>query len=114
MNATEPHIITNSQPNMIYIYCQPCACQVATALTVCRHRDKKSSFKFSIRIDHRLKIVCSAPVSRIEGLILVVDYPKDQEKEVDYSLEDDTVEDLAAIDREWLERQTYNTRGTLI
>lgn len=90
----------------VYIYCPPCACQIATALDICRYRDKRSFVDFCIRIDHRQMTSCSASVSRIEGLINVNDYLKEAEKQI--SLDDVKVEQLKSFDREWLERQIYD------
>ena len=86
----------------VYIYCPPCACQIATALDICVYRDKADLVDFVIRIDHRLKTCCSASISRVEGLISVIDYIKTREKADD--LETWEVARLEAIDREWVER----------
>ena len=87
----------------VYIYCPPCACQIATALDICVHRDKKDLVDFVIRIDHHLKTCCSVSYSRVEGIVSVIDYIKEQEKSDD--LEDWEVARLEAIDREWMERR---------
>ena len=87
----------------VYIYCPPCACQIATALNVCENRDKRDIVDFVIRIDHRLKTCCSASFSRVEGLVSVIDYIKEREKSA--TLEDWELERLKAIDREWVEQQ---------
>lgn len=89
----------------VYIYCPPCACQLATALDICLHRDKKGFVDFCVRVDHRLVTTCSASSSRIEGLVSVVDYIRSIE--TGNPLTDWTAERLRAIDREWLERQIY-------
>lgn len=86
-----------------YIYCPPCACQIATALDICRYRDKKDLVDFVIRIDHRLETCCSASFSRVEGLVSVIDYIKEKEKSD--TLLNWEVEVLEAIDREWVEQQ---------
>ena len=87
----------------VYIYCPPCACQIATALGICVYRHKKDLVDFVIRIDHRLKTCCSASFSRFEGLVSVIDYIKEREKIE--KLFDWEVAKLEAIDREWVERR---------
>ena len=87
----------------VYIYCPPCACQIATALSVCVYRDKKDLVDFVIRIDHRLKTCCSASFSRVDGLVSVIDFIKGQEKTE--SLGDWEAERLEKIDREGVEQQ---------
>ena len=90
----------------VFIYCPPCACQVATALDICRYSNKKDFVEFCVRIDHRQKTSCSASISRIEGLISVLDYLKEREKNgLIYNYE---ASRLKAIDREWLEREIYD------
>ena len=86
----------------VYIYCPPCACQIATALDICRYRNKNNFVYFFIRIDHRLKTCCSASFSSVEGLISVIDYIKEREKS--NTLRGREVARLGAIDREWIER----------
>ena len=92
----------------VYIYCPPCACQVATAFDICKYSDKKDFVEFYIRIDHRQRTSCSASVSRIEGLISVIDHLKKKEKNYHQSHRDFEMDRLKAIDREWLERQVYH------
>lgn len=91
---------------MVYIYCPPCARQIATALDICKHRDKKSFIDFCIRIDHRQMTSCSASVSRIEGLISVNDDPREEEK--GEMVDDYIVQRLKLFDREWLEQEIYD------
>ncbi|KAL9134544.1 MAG: hypothetical protein Q9175_004272 [Cornicularia normoerica] len=88
----------------VYIYCPPCACQVAAALDICCYRDKEDFVDFYVRIDHRLMTTCSASVSRIEGLISVIEHLKEKEK-ILQSFYNSEVPKLKAIDREWLERR---------
>ena len=92
----------------VYIYCPPCACQVATAFDICEYSDKKDFVEFCIRIDHRQRTSCSASVSRIEGLVSVIDHLKEKEKNYQGSHLDFEMDRLKAIDREWLERQIYH------
>ena len=87
----------------VYIYCPPCACQIATALDICRYRNKNDFVDFFIRIDHRQKTCCSASFSSVEGLISVIDYIKEREKNNPF-MENREVARLGAIDREWIER----------
>ena len=88
----------------VYIYCPPCACQVATALDICQYSDKKDYLDFYIRIDNRRRTSCSASASRIEGLRSIVDRLKEIER--DLKLGDADLVKL--IDREWLERCIYS------
>ncbi len=60
----------------VYIYCPPCACQVATALDICQYRDSKDKVEFIIRIDPQQITSCSMSASRIEGLISVIEQLK--------------------------------------
>lgn len=90
----------------VYVYCPPCVCQVATALDLCENRDNKTFVEFCIRIDHRQMTSCSASGSRIEGLISVIEYIKEEERLGAW--EENVIERLKAIDREWLERQIYD------
>ena len=90
----------------VYIYCPPCACQIATALNICQYRDKNDLVDFVIRIDHRLKTCCSASFSRVEGLVSVIDYVKEREKSG--RLEHREVARLETIDREWVEQNIFD------
>lgn len=116
LNARKSYAITHNEPGpeddgryriKVYIYCAPCACQVATALDICERSDKKAFVDFFIRIDHRQKTSCSSSASRIEGLISVVDHLKEEETKVGY-LSDWGVRRMKWIDREWLEQQIYD------
>lgn len=108
------HAITNGDPVPkvdgrfrvnVYIYCPPCACQVATALDICEYRDRKDYVEFKIRIDPQRMTSCSMSVSRIEGLISVIEQLK--ETEIRPFIDNQTASRLQSIDREWLERQVY-------
>lgn len=110
------HAITHGEPVpqddgryhvKVYIYCAPCACQVATALIICQYRDKNDLVDFCIRLDYRQMTSCSASVSRIEGLIAVIHHLKETEKRDLHSGEYEA-EQLKAFDREWLEREVYD------
>ena len=116
-NAIKAYAISNNEPVpeddghyrvKVYIYCPPCACQVATALDICHYRDKKDFIDFYIRIDHRQKTSCSASASWIEGLVSIVDHLKDKERSQDHSMGDITINNMKALDREWIERQVYD------
>lgn len=102
-----PEVATHHRVR-VYIYCPPCACQIATAFDICEYSDKKDFVEFCIRIDHRQRTSCSASVSRIEGLISVIDHLKEKEKNYHQSHRDFEMDRLKAIDREWLERQIYH------
>lgn len=90
----------------VYIYCPPCACQIATALDICQFSDKKSFVEFYIRIDNQKMCSCAVSVSGIHGLISVMDFVKSREAETYNS--DYAVNRLKNIDRDWLERVIYN------
>ena len=89
----------------VYIYCPPCACQVATALDICRFSHQKMFVEFRIRVDYRQQTCCSSSVSRIDGLNSINEYLRKEEKSHFSSLY--RAESLEAIDREWLERQIW-------
>ena len=90
----------------VYIYCPPCACQVATALDICQYSDKKSFVEFYIRIDHHQMCSCSSSISKIDGLISVIEFVKKSEgKDLGQGF---FVDRLKTIDRDWLERQIHN------
>lgn len=115
-DTIKAHAIVNGEPEpeegdryrvvKVYIYCAPCACQIATALDICKYRNNKSFVEFCIRIDHRQMTGCSVSVSRVEGLISVIEYLKDTEKS--NNMGDYEIDRLKSIDREWLERQIYD------
>ena len=90
----------------VYIYCPPCACQVATALDICQYSEKKPFVEFYIRIDNQRMCSCAVSVSRIEGAISVMDYVK--KMEVTGSTAEILFDRLKTIDRDWMERQIYN------
>ena len=117
LNARKSYAITHNEPEpeddgryriKVYIYCAPCACQVATALDICWHSDKKAFMDFCIRIDHRQKTSCSLSASKIEGLISVVDHLKEEETKGGWALSDMRAKHMKSIDREWLEQQIYD------
>ena len=113
-NAIKAHAISCGEPEpqedghfriKVYIYCPPCACQVATALDICVFSDNKDFLDFYIRIDNRQRTSCSASASRIEGLLSIVDYIKELERA---ELDRKRADILKLIDREWLERCIYS------
>ena len=64
LNVLKSYVITYNEPGpeddgryriKVYIYCAPYAWQVANALDICRHSDKKAFAEFCIWIDHRQK-----------------------------------------------------------
>lgn len=106
VNGELPPSIDECYRVKVYIYCPPCACQIATALEICDYRDKKDFVDFCIRIDYRQKTSCSASVSRIEGLVSIVNHLKESEKGL--SVNDYMGNRLKPFDREWLEREIYH------
>ena len=90
----------------LYIYCPPCACQVATALNICRSVNKYRHLDIRIRVDYRLSTSCSMSSSRIDGLVSLIDYIKTEESKSRISKYAD--EKLKAIDRQWLEQIVYD------
>ena len=102
---TEPEVDIRYRVK-VYVYCPPCACQVATALEICQHNDGDDFKDFRIRIDHRQKTTCSESFSGVEGLISVINHLKHKEK--DSSLAVHELRNLIVFDREWMEQEIYN------
>ena len=90
----------------LYIYCPPCACQIATALEICRSAGKSLYLDIRIRVDYRQPTSCSLSSSRIDGLASLIDYIKRQESSSDLSEYEKA--DLKAVDRQWLEQTIYD------
>ena len=89
----------------VYIYCPPCACQIATALDICVYRQKSPFVEFHIRIDHHRLTSCCPSVSNIDGLISIDQYLKEAERN---DLVGRYAEMLKAFDREWLDHAIYH------
>ncbi|KAL8791869.1 MAG: hypothetical protein Q9195_005531 [Heterodermia aff. obscurata] len=88
----------------IYVYCSPCACQIATALDICKHTGTSPLVTLHIRIDYRQATSCCAPSSGIDGISSVIDHLKDIErKDNDFFLSSR----VPLIDRCWLEQMEY-------
>ena len=90
----------------VYIYCPPCACQIATALDICVYPQKSPFVEFHIRIDHHRPTSCCPSMSNIDGLISIVEYLKEAERVQD--LASRYAEILKAFDREWLDHAIYH------
>ena len=90
----------------VYIYCPPCACQIATALDICVHHQKPPFVEFYMRIDHDRPTSCCPFMSNIDGLISIVQYLKEEEERKE--LMGHWAETLKAFDREWLDRTIYH------
>lgn len=90
----------------LYIYCPPCACQIATAIDICRALNKSRYLDVRIRVDHHQPTSCSLSSSRIDGLASLIDHIKRQE---DYSSHIKSHKaGLKAMDRQWLEQIIYD------
>ena len=94
----------NSYVVHVYMYCPPCACQIATALDICVYHQKSPFVEFHIRIDHYRPTSCCPSISNIDGLISIVQYLKEEERK---ELVGRWAETLKAFDREWLDHAIY-------
>lgn len=92
----------------VYVYCSPCACQIATALDICRYRARSPFITFHIRIDYLLATSCCAPSSGIDGICSVID----RLVGVETNESEPLIRGMQAMDREWLE-QTVDRAGEL-
>lgn len=90
----------------LYIYCPPCACQVAAAFAIWQSAIKSRYLHVRIRVDYRQSTSCSMPSSRIAGVASLIDYIKSLEPKPDLS--DDYIALLRAFDRQWLEQSYYH------
>ena len=90
----------------VYVYCSPCACQIATALDICQYTGPSPFITFHIRIDYRQVTSCCAPLSGIDGICSVIDHLRDRERndEAHYAFYPDRIK---FIDREWLDQEEY-------
>ena len=98
--------IENQFSVKLYVYCPPCACQVATALNICQSVNKSRHLDIRIRVDYRQSTSCSMSSSRIDGLVSLIDYIKTEESKSQISENAD--KRLKAIDRQWLEQIVYD------
>ena len=90
----------------LYIYCPPCACQVATALGICMSVNRSRHLDIRIRVDYRQSTSCSISTSRIDRLVSLIDYIKSEESKSHAS--EHANKKLEAIDRQWLEQIVYD------
>ena len=95
----------NSYVVHVYVHCPPCACQIATALDICVYHQKSPFVEFHIRIDHHRPASCCPSTSNIDGLISIVQYLKEAERQ---DLGSRYAEMLKAFDREWLDHAIYH------
>lgn len=93
----------------VYVYCSPCACQIATALDVCQHTGTYLLVTFHIRIDYRQATSCCAPSSSLDGICSAIDHLKDVEKSDLYGIEPTELDRIKLIDRRWMELEEYRT-----
>jgi hypothetical protein len=92
----------------IYIYCSPCACLVATALSICSGLGQHATtfFQFSVRPDDRLISSCCPNEDRSLGLTSIVQEIKRREV-AGYS-----IYPLSPIDRQWVEQRLFEIEET--
>ena len=88
----------------VYVYCSPCACQIATALDICEYTESSLFVTFHVRIDYRQASSCCAPLSGIDGICSVIDYLKNLESSGTYLLD---LNRIRLIDRKWMEQEEY-------
>lgn len=91
-----------------YIYCPPCACQLATALHIGRATRDFRHMDVCIRVDCCLLTQCSTSSSRIEGIVSLIEYIKEAEREEPFAMTLGKIEQMRLIDRQWLEQLVYN------
>jgi hypothetical protein len=90
----------------LYIYCPPCACQMATAFEVCRSVNTYPFLDIRVRVDYRQPTSCSLSSRRIDGLASLIDYIKRQESSS--KMTESIKAKLKIIDRQWLEQTIYD------
>ena len=91
----------------VYVYCSPCACQIATALDVCQFTEKSPFVTFHVRIDYRQATSCYAPSSSLDGVCSVIDHLKSIERTDDIQVSSYEIDRIRLIDRMWLEQEEY-------
>ena len=89
----------------VYIHCPPCACQIATALDISLYHQRSPFVEFHIRIDYQRPASCCPSTSNTDGLISIVQYLKEAEREF---LVSRNAAMLKAFDREWLDHAIYH------
>ena len=90
----------------VYVYCSPCACQIATALDICQLTEKSPFITFHIRIDHRQATSCCAPSLTLDGVCSVINHLKAIERNGTQTLSHG-LERIRLIDRMWMEQEDY-------
>jgi hypothetical protein len=95
---------TDRPVGIIYIYCAPCACLMATALEICRQASTRANafFSFLIRPDDRLASSCCSNADRGIGLVSLVEGIRNYEITASSSLED-----LEFVDKQWIEKRLF-------
>ena len=91
----------------VYVYCSPCACQIAIALDVYQFTEKSSFVTFHVRIDYRQATSCYAPSSSLDGVCSVIDHLKSIERSDDIQVSSYEIDRIRLIDRMWLEQEEY-------
>ena len=95
----------------VYIYCPPCACQIATALDICQNSGSSPFIKFTVRVDHFLPSTCCASAPALDGVCSIIDHLRHLERI--YSIYSNwAVTQVGSIDREWLEEREYAAEDT--
>ena len=89
----------------VYVYCPPCACQIATAMDVCQYKEESPFVTFHIRIDYRQPTSCCVRSSGIDGICSVIDYLKDIERNGNPDFIE--LDRMRLIDRMWMEQEEY-------
>ena len=105
-NGEDMPRISDSFLFTIYLYCPPCACQIATALDICQNFGSSPFIRFAIRIDHLLPSSCCASAPGLDGICSIIDHWIDSERK--FKFDDDwAVNRIRSVDREWLEEREY-------
>lgn len=85
----------------VYIYCAPCACQIETALSLCRGKGISEFLDFAVRIDDRIPSSCRRMTT---GAVLLSRLRDDIGEQVAYGRGYSGTEH---IDWPWLEQRIY-------
>lgn len=88
----------------LYIYCRPCTCQVATALSICYSASTFRQLDIHVRVDYRLPTCCSMATSRIDGIVSLINYVKAEESNTFDTCETYHTSKLRSVDRQWSSR----------
>ena len=87
----------------VYVYCPPCACQVATAFDICFYLNKSRYLDACLRVNEHQPTCSSSSSSRIEGLASLVDHAKVEESTANGD-SGYINQKLSAFDRQWHEQ----------